>query len=271
MAFRRAEVPQLKYVDLTIKIIDSGAGISKEGLSKLFISFGKLDENSHLNREGTGLGLSICKSIIESQGGTVKVDSTQGKGTMFTINMKSKCKPMKTIWNESDAFISMSFRNIHESHNSDRVRLILEGSKKEKQFRSFISHIRDEAKIQQLFKVVEECKEEIFASRASPLALSPSSGYKDLSSISEQAEPFALIVNDDPMQLMVLTQIFSTNKFQVAQAINGLEAFKAVYGSLDVNARKFDLVIMDLNMPIMNGYDAATKIKALFSEHPMAN
>ena len=93
----RAEVPQLKYVDLTIKIIDSGAGISKEGLTKLFLCFGKLDENSHLNRKGTGLGLSICKSIIESQGGTVKVDSTVGKGTMFTINMKSKCKPVSTI------------------------------------------------------------------------------------------------------------------------------------------------------------------------------
>ena len=133
-------MPQLKYVDLTIKIIDSGAGISKEGLTKLFLCFGKLDENSHLNREGTGLGLSICKSIIESQGGTVKVDSTVGKGTMFTINMKSKCKPMKTIWNESEAFINMSFKNF-DSKNSDRVRQILQVSQKEKQYRSFISHI----------------------------------------------------------------------------------------------------------------------------------
>jgi len=56
---------QDKFIGLKIKIIDTGAGISKEGMKKLFMDFGKLDENAHLNREGTGLGLSICKSIIE--------------------------------------------------------------------------------------------------------------------------------------------------------------------------------------------------------------
>ena len=55
----------------------------------MFIDFGKLDENAHLNRNGTGLGLSICKKLIEQQGGTVDVKSTVGKGTMFRINMKS--------------------------------------------------------------------------------------------------------------------------------------------------------------------------------------
>lgn len=74
-----------------MKIIDNGAGISKEGQKKLFLNFGKLDENSHLNREGTGLGLSICKNIIEQQGGTVSVQSTVGKGTKFVINIRSKC------------------------------------------------------------------------------------------------------------------------------------------------------------------------------------
>jgi K+-sensing histidine kinase KdpD len=48
-----------------IKIIDTGAGLTEEGMKKLFMDFGKLDENAHLNREGNGLGLSICKSIIE--------------------------------------------------------------------------------------------------------------------------------------------------------------------------------------------------------------
>ena len=76
---------------MTIKIIDTGTGISPEGQSKLFMDFGKLDENAHLNREGTGLGLSICKKIIEQQGGTVTVKSRVDKGTMFTINLGTKC------------------------------------------------------------------------------------------------------------------------------------------------------------------------------------
>ena len=62
----------------------------------------------------------------------------------------------------------------------------------------------------QQYKVLEECKEVSFASGASSVSLSPSSGFRDLSPTSELTEPFALIVNDDPMQLMVLTQIFTT-------------------------------------------------------------
>ena len=46
---------------MKISVIDTGIGISKEGLKKLFIDFGKLDESQTRNRQGTGLGLSICK------------------------------------------------------------------------------------------------------------------------------------------------------------------------------------------------------------------
>ncbi len=62
-------------------------GIKKENLSKLFMDFSKLDEHSKINTQGTGLGLSICKRIIEQMGGTVNVDSKEGEGTTFTINL----------------------------------------------------------------------------------------------------------------------------------------------------------------------------------------
>ena len=50
---------------MNISVIDTGIGISEEGINKLFIDFSKLDENSKRNAQGTGLGLSICKNIIE--------------------------------------------------------------------------------------------------------------------------------------------------------------------------------------------------------------
>ena len=50
-----------KFIKFEINIIDTGTGISKEGLSKLFLNFNKLDENADKNKSGTGLGLSICK------------------------------------------------------------------------------------------------------------------------------------------------------------------------------------------------------------------
>jgi signal transduction histidine kinase len=80
-----------RFIQLQLSIIDSGIGISEEGLKKLFIDFSKLDENSKRNCQGTGLGLSICKNIIEQMGGKVEVKSVLGQGTSFVINLKTHC------------------------------------------------------------------------------------------------------------------------------------------------------------------------------------
>ena len=72
--------------------MDSGVGIKKENLGKLFMEFGKLDEHSKQNAQGTGLGLSICKRMIEQMGGSVEVDSEEGVGTTFTIFINAKAK-----------------------------------------------------------------------------------------------------------------------------------------------------------------------------------
>ena len=50
-----------KFIALDLNIIDTGLGISEEGLKHLFMNFGKLSENQEHNKGGTGLGLSICK------------------------------------------------------------------------------------------------------------------------------------------------------------------------------------------------------------------
>ena len=100
-----ANYGQERFIDINIRIIDNGCGISAAGQKNLFIDFGKLDENSQMNREGTGLGLSICKQIIEQQGGSVRVKSKLGKGTEFQINMKSKCIVRETQF--KDVAVSM--------------------------------------------------------------------------------------------------------------------------------------------------------------------
>ena len=55
------ENKKLFIVEFDIKIIDSGKGISEDGLKKLFINFQSLKEHQGINKGGTGLGLSICK------------------------------------------------------------------------------------------------------------------------------------------------------------------------------------------------------------------
>ena len=56
-------------------MVDTGIGMSEEGVKNLFIDFGRLEENENRNKSGTGLGLSICKQIIEKMGGSVDVKS----------------------------------------------------------------------------------------------------------------------------------------------------------------------------------------------------
>jgi signal transduction histidine kinase len=76
-----------QYITFEINIIDTGTGISKDGLSKLFLNFSKLAENADQNPTGTGLGLSICKQIIEQMGGSVSCSSELNVGTEFKIKL----------------------------------------------------------------------------------------------------------------------------------------------------------------------------------------
>lgn len=82
-----------KYINFEIRITDSGCGISKENLNKLFLNFSRLEDHQKCNERGTGLGLSICKSLLEKMGGSVTVESEGvGHGTTFIIKMQAKCK-----------------------------------------------------------------------------------------------------------------------------------------------------------------------------------
>jgi signal transduction histidine kinase len=87
-----------QYIDLKITVSDNGSGITPDGLKKLFIDFGKLEDTNGRNVSGTGLGLSICKQIIEQMGGSVSVKSNIGEGTDFIINIKTKCQPKTPLF-----------------------------------------------------------------------------------------------------------------------------------------------------------------------------
>ncbi|TDM04291.1 ATP-binding protein [Macrococcus carouselicus] len=72
---------------LIITVSDTGVGISEAHQPHLFDRFYKVDEARTRGKNGTGLGLFIVKAIIESHGGTIKVESKVGKGTDFIIEV----------------------------------------------------------------------------------------------------------------------------------------------------------------------------------------
>ncbi|MCK5145949.1 PAS domain-containing protein [bacterium] len=71
---------------LVVSIIDNGYGIPKESLKHVFDKFYRVVENEALDEtEGSGLGLTLAKEIIEQHGGTIKVSSRLGVGSVFTF------------------------------------------------------------------------------------------------------------------------------------------------------------------------------------------
>lgn len=74
-------------VELFIQVKDTGIGIREKDREKLFADFVRLDEKRNRNIEGTGLGLNLTKQLLDMMGGTIEVESTYGKGSVFTVRL----------------------------------------------------------------------------------------------------------------------------------------------------------------------------------------
>ena len=84
----RSEMKENNKVALIISVKDSGIGIRKEDMQRLFQSFQRVDEGTNAGIEGTGLGLSISHQLVEMMGGKITVDSIYQKGSVFTIQIE---------------------------------------------------------------------------------------------------------------------------------------------------------------------------------------
>ena len=76
--------------NISISVEDTGKGIKKEDLDKIFSKFERVEEDKNSSIEGTGLGLAITKQIIELMGGKIVVQSIYGKGSKFTIHVSQE-------------------------------------------------------------------------------------------------------------------------------------------------------------------------------------
>lgn len=73
------------YAKLCFKVMDNGIGMSREFLAQIYDSFTREERSVTNTIQGTGLGMSIVKSLVDLMGGSIDVESMQGKGTCFEL------------------------------------------------------------------------------------------------------------------------------------------------------------------------------------------
>lgn len=91
-------------VKLCISVSDTGIGIKKEDLDRLFVAFERIEEKKNRNIEGTGLGMSIAQSFLAMMGSHMEVESEYGKGSTFSFTLLQGVRNWNPIGNYEETF-----------------------------------------------------------------------------------------------------------------------------------------------------------------------
>lgn len=93
-------------VTVDFQVADNGIGIDKETQSQLFQPFSQADASTTRRFGGSGLGLAICLELVKLMGGNITVQSTLGKGAVFTVRLPFEILPQKSVPSDADTLVS---------------------------------------------------------------------------------------------------------------------------------------------------------------------
>jgi two-component system, sensor histidine kinase and response regulator len=104
---------------------DTGIGISDEGISRLFKSFSQVDASMTRKYGGTGLGLAISKQLVDLMGGSLEVQSEEGKGSRFSFTVRFERKSAATLRSGPHVLTSLRGRRVLVVDDNETSRRVL--------------------------------------------------------------------------------------------------------------------------------------------------
>jgi signal transduction histidine kinase/DNA-binding response OmpR family regulator/HPt (histidine-containing phosphotransfer) domain-containing protein len=108
---------------LSFTITDTGRGIRKENMEKLFNAYTQFEVAANRNTQGTGLGLSITKGLVENMGGTITAESEYGRGSIFRVQIPQHAVGETIIGRETAKNLcNFQFSDSRREHDGNFVR-----------------------------------------------------------------------------------------------------------------------------------------------------
>ncbi|MBC5755998.1 response regulator [Blautia sp. BX19] len=301
-----------------IRVKDNGIGMSQEFVQKIFSPFERERTSTVSRTQGTGLGMAITKNIVDMMGGTIEVQTEQGKGTEFIVRLPFRIQSehqriekiveleglkalvvdddfntcdsvtkmlvrvgMRSEWTLSGKEAVLRARQSMEMGDAFHAYIIdwrlpdMNGIEVTRQIRSLgddtpiiiltaydWSDIEVEARAA---GVTAFCAKPMFMSDIRDTLMTAIGQKQAEETILPPAGPdfgdrCILLVEDNELNSEIAVEILNEYGFLVDTAENGAEAVEKVKNS---KPGSYDLVLMDVQMPVMNGYEATRQIRAL--------